>query len=568
MLVIRAVLLSLVLAFLWGESGQAWAAKSEGGETASTAKADKGQEAIHQIGIMAEILEMRLKEALGSDLVSDDVFQPGGVRGYRIPDLGVIFLAHVKFSLAEGKPSTATEPTKPAEETLWDRLERASHGAGDTLDFIKVTKGDRQKIATLQKVVAQSLAEYGNRLTTVEPDDKIIVLVGSGTVSDASIELQQSLAYVTRSQQAPDQTILVQTPSDVPATAWILNITKSELTADPDELQKRAMIRITRTTSKEDAKVVRDMTIMSRILEIDLGSELHDEIVSGNMIRRGVEGFYVPGAGAFFFVETKFPLAETPADESPKQKESEDLWDKLERGLEHRAVRLDPSTEVGTALEQLRQAEITAAPDRAPSPTPSKSAGSAVTPVSPAQVNISVNQVAEFTAEPSPPVDKAKIERLKSAIFKVIARYGKRLGELADDERIVVVASRRGGQAPSDYLTLYHGGSKASRGLMLGLDQPRTTYLRSYPVETPSLTVERRVSPGSVLIISVAKKDFADDPGDVAKRARIESYAGVFLGSASGTAATEAILLRSQMVEDLQEALPVVLEDTNKPVSP
>jgi len=54
----------------------------------------------------------------------------------------------------------------------------------------------------------------------------------------------------------------------------------------------------------------------------------------------------------------------------------------------------------------------------------------------------------------------------------------------------------------------------------------------------------------------------------VAKRARIESYAGVFLGSASGTAATEAILLRSQMVEDLQEALPVVLEDTNKPVSP
>jgi len=44
---------------------------------------------------------------------------------------------------------------------------------------------------------------------------------------------------------------------------------------------------------------------------------------------------------------------------------------------------------------------------------------------------------------------------------------------------------------------------------------------------------------GSVLVISVAKKDLVDNPEELAKRATVESYAGVFLGPMSGVASTD-----------------------------
>jgi Sec-independent protein translocase protein TatA len=80
-------------------------------------------EAIRQIGIMARVLETRLNEEMPGAIVSGSIFQPGGVRGFRVPGVGVVFEINVSFPVAEPKGAeSASEPGKG--EDLWNRIER------------------------------------------------------------------------------------------------------------------------------------------------------------------------------------------------------------------------------------------------------------------------------------------------------------------------------------------------------------------------------------------------------------------------------------------------------------
>jgi hypothetical protein len=508
-------LLAAALGLFWAGNGQVLAAKAEEPSPVSGDKPDEARQVVRQADIMAEVLEIRIKEALGQDLVTDDVFQSGGVRGYRIPGLGVVFLAHVKFPLAEGEVTAAAEPAKSEEDALWDRIEQGTRGLDDTWwKSIKVTEENRKEIETLQRVVVNCLAKYGHRLTAVGPEENIIVLIGSGTTGGA---LKYSLLQYQLSSKTEPAGRATEVPKwrvsgEMPATSWILAVKKSDLTADPDELQKRARIRVTRTTSKEDAKVVRDLTVMSRILEMNLGSDLPNEIVSVSMVQRGVEGFYVPGVGAFFFLEAKFPLAEGAAAE--KKKESEDLWDSLERDLGARPTSsISIRTDRGGVIQESRNASA-AQQD----PFAAKNADR----------RVAVLRDRGYRSDTA--TDKGKIERLKSAIFKVIARYGKRLEEVAGDERIVVVVTGKSGgvvvEVPvSRNVNPFQSDKSADPAVAtqwMALLQDITASGHG-----GSLAFGQ----GSVLIISIAKKDLVDDPAELAKRATVESYAGVRLAA-------------------------------------
>jgi len=80
-------------------------------------------EAIRQIGIMARVLETRLNEEMPGAIVGGSIFQPGGVRGFRVPGVGVVFEINVNFPVVEPKPGE--RPSAAARnEDLWNRIER------------------------------------------------------------------------------------------------------------------------------------------------------------------------------------------------------------------------------------------------------------------------------------------------------------------------------------------------------------------------------------------------------------------------------------------------------------
>jgi hypothetical protein len=109
------VVAALAACVLW--SGPIWS--EESGATP----------ALRDVSIMAKVLEARLREELGGDVVGGSVFQPGGVRGFRVPGVGVVFQVNVNFPVAEIKsPEKPAEPAKS--EDLWDRIERGGGGFG------------------------------------------------------------------------------------------------------------------------------------------------------------------------------------------------------------------------------------------------------------------------------------------------------------------------------------------------------------------------------------------------------------------------------------------------------
>jgi hypothetical protein len=197
------------------------------------------QDAIREVSIMAKVLETRLREELHGDLVSGTIFQPGGVRGFRVPGIGAIFEINVNFPVAEIKASD--KPGEPAKSgDLWDRVERGGGtsgfgGAGGgygavysvapadpsvvpappaqpvpstpvsrstrrisgTTPVPQSQAGDgREKTATMERVILETLARYGERLKSVAPDESIIVLV-SGTGGP------KSYSYSVRTSATP-----------------------------------------------------------------------------------------------------------------------------------------------------------------------------------------------------------------------------------------------------------------------------------------------------------------------------------------------------------------------------
>ena len=545
---IRFILLAAVLVFLCGGSNPALAAKPESEQPvavakaepakkqpASDAKSQRDQEAIRQVRIMAKVLEAQMFSSIvGRDLIVDDVFQSGGVRGFRIPNFGAVFLAHVRFPLAEGKAAVG-EPPKPAEDNLWDRIDQKSRGFDVAWqESIRVTEEDRQKTNALQDVVVKTLAKYGGRLTTMQPNEKLIVLVGSSCPTDET-GLWQFVDYGS-SRNSPVQLGLAldQLPERLPTTSWILGITKANLADDPNELLKRAKVRRTQLGAKDEAKVVKQLTIMSRILEKSFESELSGEILTASMVQRGIQGFYIPDAGVVFFVEAKFPLAELAGDEKTTKKGSDDLWDIFDRGLEggpapigrDARYRMYPKSPIGG---EVPSSSFNLAPDTA-SASPA-AAGDQAEPQAANPFSASIATASAVGTALDQEVDKEKIERLKSAILKVLARYGSRLEALSrDDERIIVVVS--GARQPTSY-DPYSALGPASNYYTYAAPGENWGAARRIVTVLGAEGAAAALGHGSVLIISVAKKDLVNNPEDLGKRAIIESYAGLPLGGLS-----------------------------------
>jgi len=216
-----------------------WSGRSWAGEPSP-------QDSLRQVSIMAKVLETRLNEELPGGVVGASIFQPGGVRSFRVPGVGVIFQLNVNFPVAEPKtPAKTSEPAK--DEDLWDRIERGgsargqggggfggggsviasvspaappaapvlptppSHGGGfggvamavspaappgastapsqpgvPHMAFLTPTEphggaGDsRQKVATMERVILETLGRYGDRLKAIPDEENIIVLVSGG----------------------------------------------------------------------------------------------------------------------------------------------------------------------------------------------------------------------------------------------------------------------------------------------------------------------------------------------------------------------------------------------------
>jgi len=281
------------------------------------------------------------------------------------------------------------------------------------------------------------------------------------------------------------------------------------------------------TSATKDSEAGKQAAVMSRILEKRLGDELKDQVVTASMFQRGIQGFYVPGVGAMFFVDVKFPVAEPPAPKpAGKAPKREDLWAQFEREVEQGGA---PEAALGEA--------------------------------DPFALSLDYWQATGRSTREA--FDKGKIEQLKTALFDALAQYGGRIEALTDTERIVVVVIGPGG-ARSPLATRFEapptgkgtvGQKKAITKAQEELDKAKAAaeaarrtalatgelFSRERPViveqTTPTGESSRRIAypfrgvrpselgdHGSVLIISVAHKDLVDDPKELAKRATVEAY--------------------------------------------
>ncbi|MCX8035821.1 MAG: hypothetical protein N3D11_01970 [Candidatus Sumerlaeia bacterium] len=174
----------------------------------------------------------------------------------------------------------------------------------------------------------------------------------------------------------------------------------------------------------EESHIGKQLAVMARVLEKRLESELHDEIVTASMIQRGIEGYYVAGIGALFFVDAKFAVVAPETPKPPDKPQPDDLWARTEREIEGVAPR-DPFA--GSILSQSR-----------------------IVPSHPVW----------------PLFDPKKVERLKAVLFDSLAQYGKRLELVADSERVIVVVSGRD-FPPAHVMTPWGGPEEKSRSVLI-----------------------------------------------------------------------------------------------------
>jgi len=285
------------------------------------------------------------------------------------------------------------------------------------------------------------------------------------------------------------------------------------------------------TSVSVPAETSKQTAIMTRILDLQLSAEFKEQVHTASLVQRGTQGFYVPGIGAMFFVDVKFPVAEPPAPKpGAAPRKADDLWQRFEREME--AERLGPP-----AMEP-----------GYPVADPFLGSGEAVAGFGIARQ----------------PYDKMKVERLKTVVFEVLADYGQRLEAVGEKERIVAVVSGTGAVQslarvrtvlPTTRLRIAAKAADKDRAAaarqsvkalqeVLADEKSSDTALSTIERENAQELVEwqylaggpqpypspwrgvARLTPGrgSVLIISVNRKDLAEDPKEVARRAKVEAY--------------------------------------------
>ena len=121
--------------------------------------------------------------------------------------------------------------------------------------------------------------------------------------------------------------------------------------------------------------------------------------------------------------------------------------------------------------------------------------------------------------------DKAKVERLKSVLFEVLAQYGRRMEALSDNERIVMVVCHSG---EGSLLLARLGAVSVTPKTDVPMVRPETgrgtrQVEQTFGIALPVRGFKGRPQ-GSVLTISVGRKDLVDDPKDLAERAKINAY--------------------------------------------
>lgn len=152
-----------------------------------------------EVAIMARILEKKLGDELQGDVLTENMFQRG-VQGFHVPGVGALFFVDVKFAVA-APPTTGTKQRTGDPDDLWNIYEneltgkagpnasyvettaapwRASTGGVEAFVFSAEHRLDQGKIDRLDKTVFEVLADYGRRMKSLGPNDRIIVLVNGG----------------------------------------------------------------------------------------------------------------------------------------------------------------------------------------------------------------------------------------------------------------------------------------------------------------------------------------------------------------------------------------------------
>ena len=260
-----------------------------------------------------------------------------------------------------------------------------------------------------------------------------------------------------------------------------------------------AVSALAQTTAMQQTNAAKDLAIMSRILEKRLGDDLKEDVITASLFQRGIQGFYVRGIGAMFFIDVRFPVAQPPVEKpTTGTKRPDDLWSRFEQEME------TPSVGYG-APDMPMSLPGTPDPFFAPEPTSGRA-----------------------------PFSKAKVERLTAGLLDVLAQYGRRIGALSNDERIVIVVSGSGERSPlasslarerADYL---RAADSYAAALRMEAESRATAGAAVEPSPPTSVVqnfeVKGRWTAGSVLTLSVTRKDLADDPKELAKRATIRAY--------------------------------------------
>jgi hypothetical protein len=230
------------------------------------------------------------------------------------------------------------------------------------------------------------------------------------------------------------------------------------------------------------------------------------------MVQRGIQGFYVRGVGALFFIDVKFPVAQPPAETSAtKTAKPGDLWDRYEREVEGHAPSDVGSDEALTLLQE----------------------GTSIGYYGSYTYGTPLARFAGARAS----FDKTKVERLKATLFEVLAEYGRRIEALSDNERIVIVVcgvseSMPNGMYSSTFSLAPKTGTAVSRkeDIRKTEDQRRAIVERqeaekaSMEPAWPSTRRFDRADHGSVLTVSVERKDLAGDAKDLAGHAKVDAY--------------------------------------------
>lgn len=180
------------------------------------------------------------------------------------------------------------------------------------------------------------------------------------------------------------------------------------------------------TESEAKPDVVKELAIMSKILDKRLSDEFAHEAYTANMFQRGVEGFHVPDVGIVFIIDVKFPVAEPPEPaKTEKSADPDDLWKQFERELDGGPAGSAKPTLPGGAGGYSAMGGGYGGVGGATGYGTFIYGGGPFGAGFPGQEKVS----------------QSKIKELKSTIFDTLAKYGDRLEALEGDEKIIVIVN-------------------------------------------------------------------------------------------------------------------------------